>query len=146
MRDTWLSSFPFSCCLRRDYRPFSGEYLKLKENGMYACVVCGQELFSSECKYESGCGWPAFFQPEDDNKLILRPDVSHGQYILLFIIYFYCTGYASFHKIEAWRSLLYFLALKGYFSQHFSSTAFYFGESSFPKGSIILKVCCYQHQ
>jgi len=68
-------------------RPFSGEYLKLKDNGMYSCVVCGTELFSSECKYESGCGWPAFYQSEDDNKLIFRPDLSHvGGNILLLAI------------------------------------------------------------
>lgn len=60
------------------HSPFSGEYLRLKDNGMYACVVCGEELFSSTCKYESGCGWPAFYDTQDENKLIYKPDLSHG--------------------------------------------------------------------
>ena len=60
-------------------RPFSGEYLKLKDNGMYACIVCDQELFSSTCKYDSGCGWPAFYDAENPEKLILKPDLSHGK-------------------------------------------------------------------
>lgn len=46
---------------------------------MYACVVCGEELFSSACKYESGCGWPAFYDTEDENKLIYKADLSHGK-------------------------------------------------------------------
>ena len=72
------------------HSPFSGEYLKLKDNGMYACVVCGDELFSSSCKYESGCGWPAFYDTEDENKLIYKPDLSHGKCFMM------C--HASVHK------------------------------------------------
>ena len=69
------------CLLLR--RPFSGEYLKLKENGMYACIVCGEELFSSACKYESGCGWPAFYEAQDESKLIYKADLSHGKWRLM---------------------------------------------------------------
>lgn len=61
-------------------RPFSGEYLRLKDNGMYCCLVCGEELFSSQYKYESGCGWPAFFDIADPSKVQLTPDLSHGMY------------------------------------------------------------------
>ena len=46
---------------------------------MYACIVCDQELFSSTCKYDSGCGWPAFYDAENPEKLILKPDLSHGK-------------------------------------------------------------------
>ncbi|XP_053208443.1 peptide methionine sulfoxide reductase MsrB-like [Panonychus citri] len=57
--------------------PFSGEYLKLKENGNYHCLVCDADLFPSSTKYDSGCGWPAFF---DVNKFAVKltPDNSLG--------------------------------------------------------------------
>jgi peptide-methionine (R)-S-oxide reductase len=44
-------------------RPFTGEYEKSKEKGMYVCAACGNPLFDSETKYESGSGWPSFYQP-----------------------------------------------------------------------------------
>ncbi|RWS20495.1 methionine-R-sulfoxide reductase B1-like protein, partial [Leptotrombidium deliense] len=68
-------------------RPFSGEYLKLKDNGMYACIVCGEELFSSQTKYDSGCGWPAFYDIVDSKKVRTAPDLSHvGSNLLLLAI------------------------------------------------------------
>lgn len=68
-------------------RPFSGEYLKLNDNGMYCCSVCGEELFSSQCKYDSGCGWPAFYDITNPSKVALKPDLSHvgGNLLLLAI-------------------------------------------------------------
>lgn len=42
--------------------PFSGEYDRFFEKGIYKCVACGSVLFTSETKYDSGCGWPAFFE------------------------------------------------------------------------------------
>ncbi len=61
-------------------RPFTGEYCHTKEKGIYQCVCCGTELFSSETKYDSGSGWPSFWAPlneenvkaEDDNSLFMR--------------------------------------------------------------------------
>ena len=44
-------------------RAFSGQYHNVKERGTYECVCCGQPLFSSETKFDSGTGWPSFFQP-----------------------------------------------------------------------------------
>lgn len=51
------------CVLGETETPFSGDLLGNKEPGKYICVVCEQPLFSSEHKYESGSGWPSFFQP-----------------------------------------------------------------------------------
>lgn len=59
-------------------RPFTGRWLENKEEGVYSCVVCGTELFSSEHKYESGSGWPSFWLPlAGDNVRTVR-DTSHG--------------------------------------------------------------------
>lgn len=46
--------------------PFTGKFYKHKEKGMYVCAGCGAELFSSETKYDSGCGWPSFFESLKD--------------------------------------------------------------------------------
>ncbi|MFO7682458.1 MAG: peptide-methionine (R)-S-oxide reductase MsrB [Chloroflexota bacterium] len=58
-------------------RPFTGEYYDHKENGVYTCVVCGAELFSSETKYDSGCGWPSFYAPLQDEIVREETDRSH---------------------------------------------------------------------
>lgn len=58
--------------------PGSGKYYRTTEPGMYRCVGCGQELFSSETKYDSGSGWPSFFAPVDPEKVELIQDNSHG--------------------------------------------------------------------
>lgn len=58
--------------------PFSGEYYHNKESGTYLCGACGQALFSSETKYESGSGWPSFWQPMNNKKVNLNEDASHG--------------------------------------------------------------------
>lgn len=57
---------------------FTGKYYKTKDPGMYTCVCCGQPLFSSETKYESGSGWPSFYQPVDKGAVEEHGDVSHG--------------------------------------------------------------------
>lgn len=59
-------------------RPFTGEYVDLKDDGTYQCVCCGAELFSSEHKYDSGSGWPSFWLAlAADNVKTIR-DTSHG--------------------------------------------------------------------
>ena len=58
--------------------PFSGQYHDCKDDGVYRCVCCGADLFSSEHKYDSGSGWPSFWRAVDDGKLVLRRDSSHG--------------------------------------------------------------------
>lgn len=57
---------------------FGGEYWDTKEPGIYHCVGCGTPLFSSEAKYDSGTGWPSFFQPIDEEDLVLETDRSLG--------------------------------------------------------------------
>lgn len=57
---------------------FSGKYLENKEKGMYLCAACGQELFSSDAKYESGTGWPSFFKPSSEKSVQTEPDKSLG--------------------------------------------------------------------
>ena len=58
-------------------RPFSGEYVYNKETGMYCCVGCGQPLFSSETKFDSGTGWPSFWDVAAQGNVTLRTDRSH---------------------------------------------------------------------
>lgn len=58
--------------------PFSGEYENTTTSGMYRCAACGQELFLSDTKFDSGCGWPSFFQPATEGKIDEHVDTSHG--------------------------------------------------------------------
>ena len=58
--------------------PFSGKYLNNKKSGVYSCICCNTELFSSEHKYESHSGWPSFFDIIDSENLKLIEDKSHG--------------------------------------------------------------------
>jgi peptide-methionine (R)-S-oxide reductase len=57
---------------------FTGKYWNSKENGTYVCACCGEPLFRSETKYESGTGWPSFYQPVDPEKVSEQTDRSHG--------------------------------------------------------------------
>lgn len=59
-------------------RAFTGEYCDNKEQGVYRCVCCGSELFSSETKYDSRSGWPSFWQPVSEDKVAEERDTSHG--------------------------------------------------------------------
>ena len=58
--------------------PFSGKYLNNKKSGVYSCICCNSDLFSSEHKYESHSGWPSFFDIIDSENLKLIEDKSHG--------------------------------------------------------------------
>lgn len=59
-------------------RAFTGKYWDTKTPGTYKCVVCGEELFDSETKYDSGSGWPSFYQPADKSKVDEHTDRSYG--------------------------------------------------------------------
>ena len=61
-------------------RPFTGEYTDTETAGTYTCVCCGQELFKSEAKFHSGCGWPSFTAPADQEKVEEHSDSSFGMY------------------------------------------------------------------
>jgi peptide-methionine (R)-S-oxide reductase len=58
-------------------RAFSGEYWNSQEPGVYRCVCCGEPLFDSESKFDSGCGWPSFFQPLSEENIETAGDKSH---------------------------------------------------------------------
>jgi len=58
--------------------PFTGKYYEHKETGRYICAACGNELFSSQDKYDSGCGWPSFDRAVDTGNIKTDLDESHG--------------------------------------------------------------------
>lgn len=59
-------------------RAFTGQYDKHYEEGTYTCAGCGTVLFESEAKYNSGCGWPAFTKPAENDKIEEKRDMSFG--------------------------------------------------------------------
>lgn len=59
-------------------RAFTGQFDKHFEEGEYSCAGCGTVLFASDAKYNSGCGWPAFTRPAQDDSVEERRDISHG--------------------------------------------------------------------
>jgi peptide-methionine (R)-S-oxide reductase len=60
--------------------PFTGKYLKFKGDGMYTCAVCGQPLFASGTKFDSGSGWPSFYDVAKSDAVKLVEDNSHGMH------------------------------------------------------------------
>jgi peptide-methionine (R)-S-oxide reductase len=76
-----LTPEQYNICINKETeRPFSGKYYDYKEPGIYKCVCCGTDLFSSDTKFDSGTGWPSFWAPiknenikeETDNSLFMR--------------------------------------------------------------------------
>ncbi len=59
-------------------RPFTGEYVNEKTPGVYQCAACGNPLFASDTKFDSGSGWPSFYDVVDKGNVELRVDLSHG--------------------------------------------------------------------
>jgi peptide-methionine (R)-S-oxide reductase len=58
--------------------PFDNAYWDLHEDGVFECAACGQELFSSDAKYDSGTGWPSFYAPISEGAIALEGDTSYG--------------------------------------------------------------------
>ena len=74
-----LTPEQFAVCRQKGTeRAFTGEYHDCKEPGVYRCACCGNELFSSETKFDSGSGWPSFYAPMDGDAVKAAPDDSHG--------------------------------------------------------------------
>jgi len=59
-------------------RPFTGEYHKSKQPGIYTCIACGNELFDSNTKFDSGTGWPSFYRPVSEDNVDVAEDHSLG--------------------------------------------------------------------
>jgi peptide-methionine (R)-S-oxide reductase len=80
--DQWrdeLTAEEYRILRRKGTEPaFTGEYWKTKTPGVYRCAGCGQELFTSDVKFDSGSGWPSFTQPVDSGKVDLHEDASHS--------------------------------------------------------------------
>ena len=78
--EEWLSQLTpeqYHICRRHGTeRAFTGEYHDCKDAGQYVCICCGQPLFSSETKFDSGTGWPSFFEPMDDSAIETQEDRS----------------------------------------------------------------------
>ena len=80
--DQWserLSPQQYEVTRRKGTEPaFTGEYWDSKEAGVYRCVCCGAELFTSDTKYDSGTGWPSFWAPVDEGAVETEDDRSYG--------------------------------------------------------------------
>ena len=74
-----LSPEQFKVCRKKDTeRPFTGKYNDCKDTGIYKCSCCGNELFDSKTKFDSGSGWPSFFKPLKDENVKYESDSSYG--------------------------------------------------------------------
>ncbi|MFB5612339.1 MAG: peptide-methionine (R)-S-oxide reductase MsrB [Nitrosarchaeum sp.] len=74
-----LTPDQFEVCINKGTEPpFSGKYYNTKEKGTYKCSCCGETLFDSNTKYDSGSGWPSFWQPLSDEKIEYISDTTYG--------------------------------------------------------------------
>ncbi|MEQ1621850.1 MAG: peptide-methionine (R)-S-oxide reductase MsrB [Methylococcales bacterium] len=77
--DEKLTPEQFSICrLKTTEAPFTGKYVDCKTDGVYRCVCCGNPLFDSGTKYDSGSGWPSFWQVLSEQSVAEHADSSHG--------------------------------------------------------------------
>lgn len=80
--EEWRKELPADVCFimldKGTEMPFTGKYYKNKEKGIYVCAACGNELFSSDSKFESGTGWPSFYQAIEEGKIETKPDSTGG--------------------------------------------------------------------
>ncbi len=80
--DEWraeLTPEQFEVCRKKGTeRPFTGKSYDSKEEGMYACACCGNELFGSDTKFDSGTGWPSFWAPNNPASVATEQDLSYG--------------------------------------------------------------------
>ncbi len=81
-KDEWkkiLTEEEFNICiLKGTESPFTGEYNDNKRDGVYKCKCCNNSLFISKTKYDSGSGWPSFYEPINENAIEYIEDVTHG--------------------------------------------------------------------
>lgn len=74
-----LTPEQFDVCINKGTEPpFTGKYYKSKDKGMYKCSCCGEPLFKSDTKYDSGSGWPSFWEPLSDEKIEYISDTTYG--------------------------------------------------------------------
>ena len=80
--DEWKKILPedvyYIARMKGTERPWTSKFEGSKEKGTYYCAACGNPLFISDTKFESGCGWPSFYQPVSKGSIIYAPDHSHG--------------------------------------------------------------------
>ncbi len=81
-QEEWKSELTpeqFEICINKGTEPpFSGKYCNTKEEGIYRCVCCDEPLFKSSTKFDSGSGWPSFWEPISDEKIEYVSDTSYG--------------------------------------------------------------------
>lgn len=74
-----LTPQQYNICREKGTEPaFSGEYWDKKDSGTYLCAACGQELYASDTKFDSGSGWPSFYAPIEERRIATDTDTRHG--------------------------------------------------------------------
>ena len=74
-----LTPEQFRVCRKKETEmPFSGKYYYSKDKGVYKCSCCGNDLFKSDAKFESGTGWPSFWKPINEDSIKYENDTTHG--------------------------------------------------------------------
>jgi peptide-methionine (R)-S-oxide reductase len=80
--EEWKKKLPADVCYimreKGTERPFTGKYYNYREKGIYVCAACGNELFSSEAKFESGTGWPSFYEAIEKGNIETKQDLTGG--------------------------------------------------------------------